>query len=475
MKILITVDPHRLKVSPKIPKYLLENLCLYTRYRVDNYEYTVRGQEGWNGYVNTFNVYKQEAPAGLWRRIQNFFKNEEFDVEVVWAECKPLGKKKPWVHTLDLAHHQIRSVEAAVKGRYGIIDGAIRSGKTAIMGAILNKINRTPAIVLTVGKDLVIQTSRELERFTDFEVGSLVDSKYEKGEVLVTSYHALISALKNRSETTEKTKQRNKEIRKFVGDTDVLLLDECHYALAPKTAKALKKLSPAYKIGLSGTPNREGTQTTEREAALGPTLCRVSLQQMVEIGRLAKPLTIWYELPAQWYLKDGIYDFGEDYDSNIIKNAYRNQFIKEIVDNLYSKGKSSFVMVSKIEHGKELERLIPKSYFVRGAVSTKVRWNMYRAVQEGKLSCVISTVSKLGLDLPKLNAVINAEGYRSKTSTVQKLRSLTGIEGKRVGLIIDFLDHSKYTQRHSIQRLKLYKSKQFVIKKRQVPEDYYGK
>ena len=135
---------------------------------------------------------------------------------------------------------------------------------------------------------------------------------------------------------------------------------------------------------------------------------------------------------------------------------YRNQFIAEIANKLKLSGKTTFIMIRKLAHGPILRAMIPGSVFVHGSIPSDQRATLYDGLQNRKIWCVISTVGKEGLNIPKLDAVINAEGLESSVVTLQKMRSLTATEGKTRGLVIDFLDRGKFLTKHSRARQRLY-------------------
>jgi len=153
----------------------------------------------------------------------------------------------------------------------------------------------------------------------------------------------------------------------------------------------------------------------------------------------------------------------------------RNRFIAEIADKLKEDNKNSFIMVSIVEHGNLLRKEIPGSFFVHGGTKTKTRNEIYRSLEEKELYCIIGTVGKEGLDLPRLDAVINAEGYSSSVVTTQKMRSLTAEKNKKFGFVFDFTDKERiYLEKASKEREKRYRSfGGFIIKKRKVPEDHF--
>ena len=119
--------------------------------------------------------------------------------------------------------------------------------------------------------------------------------------------------------------------------------------------------------------------------------------------------------------------------------------------------------------------MIPNSFFVNGNISTEVRSDVFKSIQEKKLDCVISTVGKEALDIPTLDVVVNAEGFESSVATIQRMRSLTASKDKNVGIIIDFIDKGKYLEDSSRVRQKRYESiKGFIIKHKKIMPNHYS-
>jgi len=131
-------------------------------------------------------------------------------------------------------------------------------------------------------------------------------------------------------------------------------------------------------------------------------------------------------------------------------------------------------MIRTLQHGPLLRSLIPGSIFVHGKISGEDRADLYKALQEKKIHCIIATVGKEGLNIPRLDAVINAEGLSSSVITLQKMRSLTAASGKKYGIVIDFVDRGDYLNRHSRHRIKTYKRiGNIKLHMRNVPSDFY--
>lgn len=478
----IHVGAVRLKVSPRLsPKEFSVVRKAFT-YTVHNYQFTKHHIDyGWDGKKTLF-FKDHSAPTGCLYRMQRILKDKlGKTVEVIYEnDYDPKGTDQ--IHGFKLKKFQKKAVARAVKYRRGIIQAPVRAGKTAISAAILQRVGHTPAWLITNGKDLVTQTQADLEYHLKTPVGSFSEGRYKPGEITVTSYQAITRAISAATASPKErgrplkpeTKQRNTEILNRVRESRVFIFDECHHALAPKNKKLLENMQSAgYVIGLSGTPQPDDTNKLELEAALGAIIFKVKYETLINDGRLARPMITIYKLPYKWYTT-GLREYADIYESNVVQNLYRNLFIADVAKNLKKANKTTFIMIRKLAHGPILRALIPGSVFVHGKISSKRRKILYNALQERAIQCIIATVGKEGLNIPSLDAVINAEGMESSVSTLQKMRSLTASKGKKYGIMIDFLDRGKFLGKHSKSRIHLYeKMRNAKIKNRQVPPEFY--
>ena len=480
MDVKIAVGATRIKISPRLPVEDMSLLRHQFTYVMYNYQFTTQHKlYGWDGRKTV--IYKdQTAPAGCLYRIQLFLEEKLYhNVNVVYKNnYKPCGTSD--IYGVKLKDFQKKAIQRVLKYRRGIIQAPVRAGKTAIAAALIKKIGHYPTWLVTYGKDLVHQTKKDLEYHLQVPVGVFSEGKYTHGDVMVTSYQAItraISAAKNKKESKLKkeTKQRNKKLLKLIQKAKVFIFDECHHALAPQNYKLLTELQAAgYVVGLSGTPKPDNTHYLELEAAIGAIIFKVKYETLIKHGRIAQPMITLYKLPYRWYTT-GLQEFADVYENNIVQNIYRNKFIADVVKHLYNSKKTAFVMIRKLDHGPILRALIPGSVFVQGKISSAIRAELYQSLQNKNIHCIISTVGKEGLNIPKLDAVVNAEGYKSSVTTMQKMRSLTAAEGKKYGIVIDFMDRGKFLSDHSKKREKLYKKMgKIKLKTKQIPSDFYA-
>lgn len=450
----IEIGSTTLKVSPTFDKDFFDKIRAETSFRVAGCEYSPQYRyQGWDGMIQPFRK-DQTAPVGLYYRIKRILKRAGYKVEVVYLVDYP-PKGTIYAHGLTLADFQIQITELAVEYRICVFSAPIRSGKTAIISAIINRIDQYPVCVVTKYKDLVQQTRSAIAEHTQKPVGCFSESKFKPADIWVTSYEA-VNAL-NRGVKSEKLVERNKCVMEAIRATKVLLLDECQFVgAATKTNKALNLYQNiGYRIGFSGTPKKDEISARQLEVLVGPIIKKIKYKKLIDSGRLTRPKVYLYELPNGWF-DFSLDDYADIYKCNIVNNSSRNAFITELVRKLHEARKSSYIMVAWKEHGFNLQRMIPNSFFMHGATATDVRFDLYEAVQAKKLTCLIGTVGKIGLNLPKLDAVINAEGYASSVITIQKMRSLTACEGKKHGFVLDFIDSGKHLFLNSRKRLKIY-------------------
>ena len=476
MRAIIYAGSNRIQITPVLPPEHFKVLRSKLSYQVPNVEFTNAYRNyGWDG-LKCLLTKQQQAPLGCLYRTRSALKNLGYKVEIQFENASEATGKST-VCDLKLSDFQLKAVERAVKYRHCILEAPVRAGKTAIAGAIINRIGQTPVWVVSRGKDLVRQTKAALEGHLGRKVGIFSESKFEPSNIIVSSYQALSSAFgdKKYKKLSKKILDRNEAIKQAVHEAKILILDECHHAVAEQFPNVLKHFSSLnYQIGLSATPKPSNVPALQAEALLGAIVYKVSYAKLVEQKRLAQPIVCIYDLPLEWYASF-LSEFADVYDANIVGNTQRNLFIAHLAKKVLSKGKSVYINVSRLAHGPILQELIPSSVFIYGDMKAEARQQIFQSLRNKELRCVVATVGKEGMNVPSLDVVINAEGQSGIVPTKQKMRSLTACEGKKVGVIIDFMDRGKFLKAHSKSRLKYYSSMPgFIIKRRKITKDFFG-
>jgi len=309
----ILVGPNDLKVVPKLPEDLYEQVYNALSYRIDGYQFTNLYQRGlWDGYKRLFRK-NNTAPSGCYKLIFNKIKKCGYDVLIVFSNDIVLNGDGI-VHGLTLYELQVLAAKKAIIGRFCIIQAAIRAGKTAIMAKIIASIGDYPTMIITkTDKALVRQTRNKLSELLMKDVGIFSESKFKEKNIVVTSYQALNTVL-SKDKRSKSISIRNAKVKNFIKSCKVLLLDECHHVFSEKTRNNLRKFpSVAYKIGLSGTPKPDYIKTVELSSVIGPVVHNIGFQDLINIGRISQPVVIMYGLPRAWY-SNYLTEYNDIYD-----------------------------------------------------------------------------------------------------------------------------------------------------------------
>ena len=247
-------------------------------------------------------------------------------------------------------------------------------------------------------------------------------------------------------------------------EAEVLMVDECHeFGNGKTTLAALRSFPKAvYRLGFTATPPRDSVPRYNLEGALGGVLEAVDTADLVESGKLTKPLIQLIDRP---YTASGVdEDLGylDVYEEYIVNNESRNNIIKEIVNEIRKTTKRSRILIltRSLDHGRTLEDLLGgQCEFLEGANSVGERYqaiSRFRGCSES--SILIGTkILQTGVNIEEITHLINARGMKSEIATLQALgRALRRHDSKDVVYIYDFMDKEKYLREHSISRKRHY-------------------
>lgn len=353
-------------------------------------------------------------------------------------------------------------------GRYVLENGIIthNSGKTNLAAAIINAAGvKTLYVVPT--KNLLYQTYREFcQTFGRQNVGLIGDGQW-------SAYQPIVVA------TVQSLWQRYDDLVEFnrsFDDVKMLILDEAHHCntttrtIINKSGKEVKvqdrntwfkianRVPAYYRFGLTATPGDPGDESRSLlEAVTGLIRHESNTMDLVEQGILVKPKPIFYRVEHPRRYK--VWRVAKE--TGLSGNAVRNRMIAEIALQYSLKGKLVLVVVDRVEtHGRVLFDLIgPRhSLFVYGDDTTETRESAKRQFESGGIRILIGTIYGEGVNMPKVDVVINAAGGKSKKVAIQRFgRALRRSEGKSEGILIDFMDEDRgVLLEHSIERFDIY-------------------
>ena len=413
----------------------------------------------WSGKRTVWSVKYQMFPTGLLDAVVHNLRKLRIQVMVQDIREKPnIDIHEVQMHDgLELWEHQQKAVDAfdASNGR-GIIKLATRSGKTVIAGAIIQKLG-LPSLFITPGKSLMDQTVKEFERKFGLECGRCGDGKWELDAPVVVG---IVNSLSNQ---IGKDGDKALDIARLYERVQVAVFDECHLSSDSyqKISRSLKKAY--YRVGLSATPlDGDKGQRLQTVGMTGPIIFSVETEEMVQKGAIARPEVLFIQNES---LVPYCQDWDQEYYIGIVANDDRNLKVCIAAVKLVKRRQMSVLMlVQSLEHGTRLLGLLRdkrpdvKTDYVHGEHSLERRKEALFQLQTGTLDVLIaSNIFNQGIDIPLLDAVVIAGGYRAPILTKQRYgRPITKAGEKESGLIVDFFDTGgRWLQKHSEERMRV--------------------
>lgn len=358
------------------------------------------------------------------------------------------NKGLPEYELVTLFPDQKGPVKNAIEIQRGYIKAPTGTGKTIITYAIIQAFMPCKALIICPSASITLQTAKKLKEEFRMNVTTITAGKANlEGDVVVGIVNSI----------------NNLKPEQYCSLFDVIIVDEKHHInLEGMYANILTKSIAPVRIGLTATPDPPDSEKgMASEGLLGPLIGKFEMKDAIEQKRIAKPTLKLVPVPINGNIKE-LRTWREIYDVGIVFNRMRNKIIAKQVLELNNNNKNCIVFVKTINHIDTLynaisQEKIPCKY-VAGEVSPKDREIIKNQLETKQTMCVIATAAwREGVDIPHLDAVINAAGYLSEKAVLQMAgRALRSADGKENGFIIDFLDSGKYLSEHCVRRLLIY-------------------
>lgn len=351
---------------------------------------------------------------------------------------------------------QRRALNAVRKRSRGVIVFPTGSGKTIIAGGIFSAFPRGRRLFLCHTKDLIKQTRDEFIKWFGKKNVLACGGGFKTNMDQITRRDnpILIATIQS---------YRKLDQKKLSIYWDLIIVDEEHHVntLDSMYGKILSQSQCPRRYGLTATLPSKKVQRLINEGLFGPKIAELTVQEGVELGIIAKPKINLIPVPYDIKLNTKCNTFKEYYENCIVKNRIRNRLICRSI----KKKEITLIIVERKEHGKQLQKMLKlkgqKVPFIFGDTKTDKRNKYKQKLKTGKCKLVISSrVWKEGINIPALNHIINAVGYKDEKAVLQAAgRGLRTAKGKTVIRVTDFLDPYRYLAEHSIMRIAVYVNK----------------
>jgi superfamily II DNA or RNA helicase len=453
MKIHVGIQNSRIESdNPKLLQALYE---LYS-FKVPGAEYSAaykrRQWDGKTHFISKSGVFK----SGLLSRLLADLKKIECEPEVIREPRKEFTPNNWEIQGFKYYDYQDHLITKAINCKRGIIKSPTGSGKTLIMAGLIKALAGRKMVILFNAKQLLTQTYEFLSTTCKLDdIGLCYGEGYIYGDIMLCTVQSIEKILDTHLEEAE-----------------VLMVDECHeFGNGKTTLAALRSFPNApYRLGFTATPPRDSVPRYNLEGALGSVLEAVDTADLVDSGKLTKPIIQLINRP---YTASGVdEDLGylDVYEEYIVNNEQRNNIIKDITDDIRKRNKKARILIltKSLDHGRALEDLLGGNCeFLQGCDSVGERYeaiSRFRGCRDS--SILIGTkILQTGVNIEEITHFINARGMKSEIATLQALgRALRRHDSKNVVYIYDFMDKEKYLRDHSISRKRHYEREGHEVK-----------
>ena len=450
----IKVGIQKSKITTDNPEILS---ALYQRFsfRIKGAEffpaYRSRKWDGKKHFITRNGVFR----SGLLERVCNILDDAETSYTVEDRTIAIFHPQRKNIPGLSYYDYQWRAIQDAQRHLRAVIQSPTGSGKTIIMAGIYLNLQEPKSVFLFNKKQLATQTYEFFKDNGIEDIGICTGEGYLPGKTMFCTVQSMDKILDTHL------------------DAEALFVDECHeFCKGPMTLAAIQSFPNAeYRFGFTATPpkqNNDPIALFNLEGALGPVRIYKTTSELVDEGKLSKPIVQLVKIPRDSKIEDEDMSYTEVYKDCIVDNDYRNSKICEIVE-LIQKSKSQariLIIVESLNHLRNLEN-IDNVYTLEGIDDLTQRYKTIdKFLNHPESSCLIGTkIMQTGINIQEISHFINARGLKSETATLQALgRALRKQAGQEKVYVFDFLDPYKYLKAHSENRRKSYEHEGHEVK-----------
>ncbi|CAK0744426.1 conserved hypothetical protein [Gammaproteobacteria bacterium] len=311
----------------------------------------------------------------------------------------------PLLQEVTLRLYQERAVSSALETEQGVIEAPTGAGKSLAGLALLSRLGRR-ALVVVHSRELARQWREVITARLGIEAGMVGAGQWDEGNTLTVAM----------LQTLHRNPERTREMGTGYGAT---LVDECHHVPASTFAEVLSWLPARYRYGLSATPHRRDGLDVLIHRVIGPTLARVTKEEVEAVGGTV-PIVVKV---LETDFDPGNVASWSDFIESLTTHEPRNRLIISTAERAAVR-MSVLLLVERVQHAEALAALTTIPYvLLHGAMSAKERSAAIEALPLTRLT--IGTVGMLGegLDVASWGALVLASPIILTSASAPGLRT----------------------------------------------------
>lgn len=398
-----------------------------------------------------------------------------YHVPVSLDDCRTTGRALDVSFSGVLRPEQMPAAQALLSDQIGVLSATTAFGKT-VVGAYLIGQRKVSTLILVHSSALLEQWKNSLSQFLDIRE-TLPEQPKKRGRKKKQYLIGQIGAGKNtRSGIVDIAIMQSlfegpdKEVRSFVAEYGMVIVDECHHVAAFTFERILKTVEAKYVYGLSATPVRQDGHQSIIFMQCGPVRYLVDAKSQAEkrvFSHYVFPRFTRTRLPDAKRIQD-VY-------ASIVDNDTRNGLIVADALNLLTEGRTPILLTERKEHALQLANLLEGKaqhlFLLVGSDSQKKKREKLAALRmvPSQESLVVVATGKYigeGFDEPRLDTMLLAMPISWKGTLAQYAGRLhRNYDGKQEVRIYDYVDvHIPMLERMYHKRLRGYAELGYQVK-----------
>ena len=446
----------------------------------------------WDGYIHLLKMRAKTFPTGCMDVVLEEFQKADVLYRLEYLYDSQVAPKFAFsiCDGLTADPDQEEAVEAAWRGRRGIVKAPTGFGKTAILAKRLIVKFGVPTLFVANKKSLLDDAALEFStgiidaQGRHPEIGQIKDGNFcgqkpADDEIMPIQHSIVVGTIQSLAARLKDPRTRDALINWLRNTCQFIMVDECQAVGTPMWDAVIHECNAPYRIFLSATPRRTDGATIRLQADSGPVLFTTTADKQIEQGRLCE-LDIEYHVFDQkvYNESDKNVEYADCYRPFIVENERRNQEIVRLTMEMVNEGRHVLVLIQQIEHGHILYRMFQESglneeevRFIWGDTSDKARQAAIREFRNGSFKVMLgSTIFDAGVNIPIISGVVLGGAGNSDITLIQRIgrgarnfdyEKMLGYtpdfmkdsDGKKVTRVIDIIDKNvKFFHRQSVKR-----------------------
>jgi len=427
----------------------------------------------WDGRKHLFNINTKSFPTGILDIVSGLLTRYEYKYEYVFQYSNGTPVSYPRCN-FQFRDYQNETIIKATFAKSGIIQSATGSGKTVMMAGIIESIG-CRAVVIVHTLDLLKQVMDTLHAAFGIEIGQIGGGIVNLQDITVATVQTLSQCLSKSFyekyafdeeghgyEDKMDIKQHKKDILNWSHTVGLVLFDETQ-RVGSSTAfgarQMFKNASRAY--GLSASPWRDDGGSMMIRAAFGEIIVFNTASDLIRDGWLMQPtIKIIDVIDNIWSGRT----YAQVYKSAIVENNSRNMQVVNEALRHHANGLNTLVLITQIKHGEILQKMFKAfgidALMISGKSGKKHREQTIQDMRDGKAPLVIaSSIADVGLDVPRLEAVVEAGAGKSSTTALQRIGRIMRLhDDKTEAIFSTFRDNAPFINKHINNKIKIWKT-----------------